>query len=136
MTPIILGPLVKFLAVLEFKPTLGFAIGEAVLGSVICTRLESPAPAQTATIAASSSASRTLKDGRPFTPLLLVGCHGDRRDIEDFFRWEIDHARRLEAAGKLEVVIVAHGTKNVEDLICGHTKQKEAREKILQSLEM
>jgi hypothetical protein len=35
MTPIILGPLVKFLAVLEFKPTLGFAIGEAVLGSVI-----------------------------------------------------------------------------------------------------
>jgi hypothetical protein len=35
MTPLLLAPLIKFLASFELKPTLGFSIGEAVLGVII-----------------------------------------------------------------------------------------------------
>lgn len=60
----------------------------------------------------------------------LKRCH----DVDDFLRWEIDYARQLEEDKKLEVVIVAHGTTEPEDLICGNMKSKETREKTLESL--
>lgn len=45
----------------------------------------------------------------------LERCSND----DDFFRWEINRARELEEEGVLGVVIIVHGTVEVEDLICG-----------------
>ena len=55
-------------------------------------------------------------------------------NLDDFLRWEIDTARRLEEEKKLEVFIAVHGTREPEDLICGNTINKDIREKTLKSL--
>jgi len=46
-------------------------------------------------------------------------------DKKDFFRWEIDRARKLEVEGRLRVVIIVHGTVTFEDLICGFKSDKQ-----------
>jgi len=50
---------------------------------------------------------------------------------DDFFRWEINNARQLEHEGRLKVVIVAHGTNDWKDFICGTSMVKQRREKAL-----
>jgi len=44
---------------------------------------------------------------------------------DDFFRWEIDRARKLEVEGRLQVVVIVHGTARFEDLICGFKSGKQ-----------
>ena len=53
---------------------------------------------------------------------------------DDFFRWEIDSARKLEGEGKLKVVIVAHGTGAWEDLICGTSRVNKTRQNRLDAV--
>lgn len=55
-------------------------------------------------------------------------------NVDDFFRWELDQARRLEAQGKIRVVVVVHGTVEVEDLVCGTVLANKSRERILKSV--
>jgi hypothetical protein len=52
-------------------------------------------------------------------------------DAGDFFRWEIDRVRDLEKEGRLRVVVIVHGTQNVEDLICGTTSVSKHRKSAL-----
>lgn len=53
---------------------------------------------------------------------MVIICIGPR-DLErcqiegDFFRWEIDRAIQLEAAGKLKVVVVVYGIDTLDTLV-------------------
>jgi hypothetical protein len=55
-------------------------------------------------------------------------------DEGDFFRWEIDRVRELEKEKVLQVAVVVHGTKEVEDLICGTSSTIKHRKSALASL--
>jgi hypothetical protein len=68
--------------------------------------------------------------------VMCIGVGDLRRcsDEHDFFRWEIDCVRQLEEQGKLRVAIVAHGTGNCEDLICGTSNNTKIRKAMSDSL--
>jgi len=53
---------------------------------------------------------------------------------DDFFRWEIDRTRALETCGKPKVVVVVHGTHELEDLICGIEIDERLRKRTFRSL--
>jgi len=55
-------------------------------------------------------------------------------DESDFFRWEIDRVRKLEEEGPLRVVVIVHGTVEVEDLICGTSSGVKHRQSALVSV--
>ena len=55
-------------------------------------------------------------------------------DEGDFFRWEIDRVRELEEEGVLRVVVIVHGTAEVEDLICGTSSVVKRRQSVLASV--
>lgn len=53
---------------------------------------------------------------------------------DDFFRWEIDQVRQLENEGTLRVVVIVHGTTEVEDLICGPSLVDSHRRRVLKKV--
>ena len=60
----------------------------------------------------------------------LLRCSAE----DDFFRWEIDYARQLEAERKLCVVVVIHGTTELTDLVCGITLAEKSHKRALDSV--
>lgn len=53
---------------------------------------------------------------------------------DDFFRWEIDRVRQLENEGALRVVVIVHGTAEVEDTICGPSLVDSERRRVLKKV--
>jgi hypothetical protein len=53
---------------------------------------------------------------------MVIICIGPRdlercQNEDDFFRWEIDRATQLEAAGKLKVVVIVYGIDTLDTLV-------------------
>ena len=56
------------------------------------------------------------------------------KDLDDFFRWEITHARQLEKEKKIKIIIIVHGTTTFEDLICETGSSGKLRKNALKSV--